>query len=96
MAARHRDLEVCEWRLISLPVCWSCPTKVEMPIRTEKHGRISPRIAAKSTAEVATDVTDSLMHSRNSWVGLQEVYCQELHPNMRRGLNGPPYEVGAR
>lgn len=67
-----------------------------MPIRTEKHGRISPRIAAKSTAEVATDVTDSLMHSRNSWVGLQEVYCQELHPNMRRGLNGPPYEVGAR
>jgi hypothetical protein len=89
-------LKFCEWRSTILPVCWQCPIKVGMPMRTAKHGRISHRFAAQITAEVATEVTDSLIYSRPSWADLEAVYCRQLQEEMEQKLKSPPYEVGAR
>lgn len=83
------SLSFCEWRNTFLPVCWKCPMKVGMPMRTEKRGRISRRLASQMTAEAATDVTDVLMHSRSSWVGQSYVYCKELRESMKKLLNSP-------
>jgi hypothetical protein len=87
-------LKFSDWRH-STPYFWQCPIEVGMPIRAELQGRISPQYAAQITAEVATDVTGFLVHSRASWVGQTAVYCIELYDHMKQRLNGAPYHVGA-
>jgi hypothetical protein len=67
-----------------------------MPIRSVERGRISPAYAARASAEVATEVTEFLMHSED-WRGQGTAYCKQLRERMERTLRKPPYELpGAR
>jgi hypothetical protein len=74
-------LKFGEWRRI-FPYYWKCPVTVGMPIRTKFLGRVSGREASVITADITTEVTEKLMHSRPSWDGFGEIYCQELRSGM--------------
>jgi hypothetical protein len=84
-------LKFCEWRGRFFPYCWQCPVVVGMPIRAELQGRISARYAA----QVATETSESVMHSRPSWAGQGEAYCLEFRPAMQAMIRGPRYKIGA-
>lgn len=89
-------MRFCEWRDRFVPYCWQCPIEVGMPIRTARHGIISARYAGQITAEVATEVTRSIMHSRPSWANQGGAYCLALYPQVESKLNQEPLKLGAR
>jgi len=86
-------LSFVTWRGI-LPYYFTCPLEVGMPMRSRVHGRISPAYAARITAEVATDVTDSL-EPEQDWQGRGVVFCAELRERMKKQLHEAPYQVPA-
>src|SRR5262249_28989907 len=75
---------------------WECRLIVEMPLRSEKRGRIPPDRAATIAATVANDVALPLLSSR-SWVGQGVLFCQDLKAGMNTMFKSQLYEgFGAR
>lgn len=62
------------------PAAWTCKVWVGMPIRTAKHGTISPEKAAEMAADVLTTTATPTMHSRDTWI--PALFCSQLGPNM--------------
>jgi hypothetical protein len=86
-------LKFGDWRHPFSPNLWQCPIAVGMPLRAKLQGRISPQYAAQITAEITTEATESVMHSRDRWLG--EEYCRELYRQMQQMFRGPRYRIGA-
>lgn len=89
-------LKFADWRRPFAPVFWQCPIKVGMPLRNKWIGRISASSAATITARAATDATESVMHSRQSWARQEPAYCREFYAEMRKILNPVTHPLGAR
>lgn len=68
------------------PMSWSCRIFVGMPLRTQKHGKISASRAAEITADVLTTVSGPVMHSRASW--LPASFCIRLEEAMLKMFKG--------
>jgi len=47
---------------------WSCSYLIGMPLRTLKFGKMDPVHAALITAQVATNASRTVMHSRSAWL----------------------------
>lgn len=78
------------------PYFFKCPIEIGLPIRSASRGRISPQYAARISAEITTEISESLMHGRD-WRGQGAVYCLELYENMEQRFWRPPYDLtGAR
>jgi hypothetical protein len=75
-----------------LPYFFKCPIEIGMAIRSAEQGLISPGYAARVSAEVATEITESLMHGRD-WRSQGVVYCKELRERMERRFWKPPYDL---
>lgn len=59
---------------------WTCSLWVGMPLRTTKHGKISPERAAEFAADALTLAAGATMHSKSSWI--QAAFCKKLAENM--------------
>jgi hypothetical protein len=77
---------------------WKCPIEIQMPIRSEKLGRISASRASLWTAQAATDAVRLQLDSKDAedWIGMGELFCTELYPRLQRMLNTRHKGLGAR
>jgi hypothetical protein len=64
----------------STPPAWTRPVTVQLPIRSEKRGYISPSKAAEMSAEVATITSMALMGSRDKWI--PSLFCSKFKTGM--------------
>jgi hypothetical protein len=70
---------------------WQCTFTLEMPIRTEKMGRFSPRRAADVSAKIANDVG-----RRMDYKLPEGIFCTTFISNMDKTFKSPPYnKIGA-
>ena len=88
------DFEEREWWL---PVyVWRCPIQIEVAIRSELYGRISPTLASRCTAEVANEVVNPLLESQVAWRNQGEEFCYELQERLRQEFRARYPGLGAR
>lgn len=64
-----------------IPEYWTCPLVVQMPIRTQLYGTISASKAATMTAEIASDVSMTLMKVQPALPS--GIFCSKLKLDMR-------------
>lgn len=72
-------------------IVWHCPFNVEMPLRAEKIGKISPKRAAKMSAEVANSVDAGMDHTLP-----QGIFCDKFIAEMRPTFKAKYPDLGAR
>lgn len=77
-----------------IPRAWSCPMRVGMPLRTGGLGRISPESAAEMSANIATDASGTVMHSREAWLAAE--FCVAFKEEMYRLFRRDHPLLGAR
>lgn len=77
-----------------IPHVWSCRITVGMPLRTVAHERISPESAAEMSANIATDASGVVMHSRPEWLTAE--FCQALKVEMLAMFADLHPDLGAR
>jgi hypothetical protein len=65
-----------------VPKIWACTVTISVPLRTVALGRISPDYAAEAAADIATDASETVMHSQNEW--LTAPYCKAFKDEMNR------------
>jgi hypothetical protein len=63
---------------------FQCGIKVGMPLATEADGPISPELAARITAVIATESAGATFHTQPSWLG--EDYCILLRETMKEAF----------
>jgi hypothetical protein len=68
-------------KLFRRPNDWKCGIKVGMPLATIEGGPISPELAARVTATIATEAAGATFHSQPTWLG--EDYCILLRRTMQ-------------
>jgi hypothetical protein len=87
------DLSFVDTRTF-IPRSWSCHLIIGMPLRVAVLGRIAPDSAAEMSADIATDASGVVMHSRPEWLTAE--FCQALKVEMQ-GLFGERHpHLGAR
>jgi hypothetical protein len=74
------------------PAVWWCSLTVQMPLRTEIYGKISPGAAADMTADVLTDASSFTMHKKSEWI--QALFCKTLAKDMTKLFNDRYKGVG--
>ena len=80
-----------------LPVyVWRRPVQIDVAIRSELYGRISPMLASRCTAEVANEVVDPLLESQVAWRNQGELFCQQLEKTMEKELRATYRGLGPR
>src|SRR4051812_6097274 len=77
-----------------IPHAWSCRMTVGMPLRTVALGLISPESAAEMSANIATDASGVVMHSRPEWLAAE--FCQALKIQMLSLFAKRYSQLGAR
>jgi hypothetical protein len=87
------DLSFVDTRTL-IPHAWTCRITVGMPLRAVALGRIPPGMAAEMSANVATDASGVVMHSRPSWLGAE--FCVALKVEMLSMFAGRHPQLGAR
>ncbi len=83
-----------QWGMIPTYV-WQCDIRVEVPIRTKMMGRISPRWAAVTSAQVASEASDVLL-PEEEWQGRSTEFCLKLREGMNRMFSARYDKLGAR
>jgi hypothetical protein len=73
---------------------WTCTIKVQMPIRPENYGIISPAVAASMSAAAATTASGAVMHRRPMWI--PALYCIHFAKEFELTLNTTWSKLGAR
>lgn len=77
-----------------LPDRWTCTIKVQMPIRSEKYGVITPDVAASMSASAATSASVAVMHRQPRWIAVS--YCIQFKDEVELTLNTVYKQLGAR
>jgi hypothetical protein len=77
-----------------LPDFWTCTIKVQMPIRAEKYGVITPDVAASMSAAASTTASVAVMHRQPKWIAA--AYCVQFKDEMESTLNTTYPRLGAR
>ena len=83
-----------EFVRISLPITyikWYCPVTVQMPLRTELRGKISPASAATMSATVANSVAAGIDYKLP-----QGIFCDRFRTGMRDAFPTMYPGLGAR
>lgn len=75
---------------------WKCRIRIEMPIRSEVWGPITPSRAALYSAEVATAVVNPLLHSRPNWKNMGDDFCRELKDRMKATFDEQYPKLGVK
>lgn len=73
---------------------WSCTINVGMPLRTVKLGQISAEWAAEASANIATDASSTVMHSKDSWT--PGAFCKAFKDEMNKLFGSKHEGLGAR
>ena len=74
-----------------------CTVKVEIPLRTEAHGRISAQRAAELSAATATNASILVraLNKDREWIG--QDFCRAWRDKMKELFGMPPFNrYGAR
>jgi hypothetical protein len=77
-----------------VPNFWSCSLEIGMAIRSSGFGQISPDYAARVTAQIATDASTEVMHSRSEWIGA--AFCIAFKAKMNEMFFVHHDSLGAR
>lgn len=72
-------------------IVWHCPVTVEMPLRTEKMGKVSPKRAAKMSAEIANKTDAGMDHTLP-----QGIFCDKFFRQMDATFKSTYPGLGAK
>ena len=79
----------------SITSAWTCTLTIEMPLRTELKGKISAEKAAEWSAQVATQASSEVMHTKEGWVPAE--FCNAWREKMKAIFKEEPYKgIGVR
>jgi hypothetical protein len=82
-----------DWRHL-FPQIWTCTVRIQVPLRTEKLGEISPSWAARTSADIATQASTTVMHQQSQWV--PAAFCNAWRDEMLRLFHLTYKTLGAK
>lgn len=78
-----------------IPKTWTCPVKIGMPLRSEKHGKIDPTEAGKIASRVTTAASVTVMRRQTEWP-VTDLYCIEWYKEMKEVFRKKYEGLGGR
>jgi hypothetical protein len=87
-------LKFFDWRKV-LPNFWTCSVTVGVPLRTKERGKLAAGDAASITANIATQASRKVMHTKDEWP-VAEQYCGKFRDEMLAIFRQKYTWIGAR